>query len=133
MPRLVEFVSLLTNWYVRLNRRRLKGETGVSSDDSRVAVAALFEVLLTAVCILAPFTPFLSETLYQQLRVSLKETDSNDDTRSVHFLMLPQARKEYTNESIERGIATMQRVIDMGRYLRESKQIGLKVRQKTYT
>jgi isoleucyl-tRNA synthetase len=126
MPRLVEFVSLLTNWYVRLNRRRLKGETGVSSDDSRVAVAALFEVLLTAVCILAPFTPFLSETLYQQLRVSLKETDSNDDTRSVHFLMLPQARKEYTNESIERGIATMQRVIDMGRYLRESKQIGLK-------
>ncbi|MEQ2168461.1 Isoleucine--tRNA ligase, cytoplasmic [Goodea atripinnis] len=67
VPRLVKFVDMLTNWYVRTNRRRLK----------------------------APFTPFITEMMYQNLRhlidpVSVEEKDSN----SIHYLMLPQVRSE---------------------------------------
>ena len=43
VPRLVKFVDQLTNWYVRMNRRRLKGATGV--EDCRGALTTLFSVL----------------------------------------------------------------------------------------
>ena len=66
IPRLVKFIDNLTNWYVRMNRRRLKGEGGVA--DCRAALETLFGVVLTMVRILAPFTPFLTENMYQQLR-----------------------------------------------------------------
>ena len=45
VPRLVKFVDQLTNWYVRMNRRRLKGETGVK--DCRKALETLYGVLFT--------------------------------------------------------------------------------------
>lgn len=69
MPRLVTFIDQLTNWYVRLNRLRLKG-TAVSSTqaDRSAALAVLYEVLMVTVRLMSPFTPFLSEHLYQQLR-----------------------------------------------------------------
>jgi len=43
VPRLVKFVDELTNWYVRMNRRRLKGETGM--EDCHSALTTLFSVL----------------------------------------------------------------------------------------
>ena len=45
VPRLVKFVDELTNWYVRMNRRRLKGETGI--EDCHNALTSLFSVLFT--------------------------------------------------------------------------------------
>ena len=47
VPRLVKFVDELTNWYVRMNRRRLKGETDVA--DCHSALATLFSVLFTMI------------------------------------------------------------------------------------
>lgn len=52
--------------YVRLNRNRLKGERGVA--DTAVALAVLYEVLMTMVRLMAPVTPFLTEYMYQHLR-----------------------------------------------------------------
>ncbi|KAJ1974468.1 isoleucine--tRNA ligase, partial [Dimargaris verticillata] len=66
VPRLLHMVDELTNWYVRFNRRRLKGENGV--DDCVHALNTLFEVLFTLCRTLAPFTPFLTETIFQALR-----------------------------------------------------------------
>ena len=45
MPRLVKFVEQLTNWYVRMNRKRLKGDTGV--DDCHEALTTLFGILFS--------------------------------------------------------------------------------------
>lgn len=58
VPRLTKFIDQLTNWYVRLNRRRIKGEEGLK--DCVASLNVLFDVLDTMVKIMAPFTPFLS-------------------------------------------------------------------------
>ncbi|XP_015415308.1 PREDICTED: isoleucine--tRNA ligase, cytoplasmic, partial [Myotis davidii] len=62
VPRLVKFVDVLTNWYVRMNRRRLKGENGM--EDCVTALETLFSVLLSLcrlmVRFFAPYTPFLT-------------------------------------------------------------------------
>ncbi|KAJ2433461.1 isoleucine--tRNA ligase, partial [Coemansia sp. RSA 2424] len=59
VPRLLEMIDQLTNWYVRFNRRRLKGENG--AEDTVSALNTLYEVLLTMCRLMAPFTPFLTE------------------------------------------------------------------------
>jgi len=59
---LVTFLENLTNWYIRLNRSRMKGETSV--DDQKTAVTILFDVLMSATQLMAPITPFISEHLF---------------------------------------------------------------------
>ncbi|KAI9221244.1 isoleucyl-tRNA synthetase [Blastocladiella britannica] len=71
VPRLLQFIDQLTNMYVRYNRRRLKAEFG--ADDGVRALSALFEVLLTLAKIMAPFTPFMAEAQYQQLKTYLPQ------------------------------------------------------------
>ena len=66
VPRLVRFIDSLTNWYVRLNRRRLKGAEGPA--EARTALAVLWEVLMELSRLMAPFTPFITEFFYQHLR-----------------------------------------------------------------
>eukprot|EP00116_Pleurobrachia_bachei_P002236 sb/3462498/ len=61
VPRLIKFIENLTNWYVRLNRPRIRGEMGV--EECEASVNTLFSVLLTMIRLMAPFTPFLTETI----------------------------------------------------------------------
>jgi len=123
IPRLVKFIDNLTNWYVRMNRRRLKGEGG--KEDCLAALHTLFGVLITMVRIMAPFTPFLTEKMYQQLRKKVPALGGKDQA-SVHYLMLPVARQELIQEDIERAVGRMQAVIDLGRVLRDRKTMPLK-------
>jgi len=123
VPKLVKFIDNLTNWYVRMNRRRLKGEGGVA--DCRAALETLFGVVLTMVRIMAPFTPFLTENMYQQLRKKVP-TLSGPNSASVHYLMLPTAREDLIYEDVERAVARMQSVIDLGRVLRDRKTMPIK-------
>ena len=90
VPRLVKFIDQLTNWYVRFNRKRLKGEAG-GMEQCQQAMQTLFSVLFVMTRMMAPFTPFLTEHFYQNLRHLLpwKQDDSN---ASVHYLMLPPPR-----------------------------------------
>ena len=69
VPRLVKFVDILTNWYVRSNRKRLKGEAGHT--DCLRSLETLFGVIFTMVKMMAPFVPFLTEHMYQKLRLLL--------------------------------------------------------------
>ena len=63
---LFDFIDDLTNWYIKFNRDRLKGlETTKDWSDS---IRVLYNVLVTYCCLWAPFTPFLSEHIYQHLR-----------------------------------------------------------------
>ena len=65
VPQLFGFIEDLTNWYIRLNRGRFWGED--ITPDKVAAYSTLYEVLLELSKLMAPFAPFLSEHLYQQL------------------------------------------------------------------
>lgn len=115
-----------TNWYIRFNRKRLKGEYG--TEDTLHALNSLFEVLFTLVRGLAPFTPFLTENIYQRLRTYIPGSLLAGDSRSVHFLSFPEVREEIFDEDVERRFSRMQKVIELARVSRERKSVGLKVR-----
>ncbi|KAL1960866.1 hypothetical protein VTO42DRAFT_5849 [Malbranchea cinnamomea] len=131
VPRLLELIDNTTNWYIRFNRNRLKGEFGV--DDTQHALNTLFEVLFTLVRGLAPFTPFITDNIYQRLLPHIPEHLRAEDPRSVHFLAFPEVREELFDEVVQRRVARMQRVIELGRVSRERRGIGLKTPLKTLT
>jgi isoleucyl-tRNA synthetase len=130
VPGLLNLIDDLTNWYIRLNRSRLKGENGV--EDAKKALNTLFEALFVLVRAMAPFTPFLSETVYQKLRTALPESFHPTDSRSVHFLDYPVVREELIDDKTELAVNRMRKVIELGRNIRERKTIGLKVPLKTF-
>jgi len=128
VPRLVKYIEQLTNWYVRLNRRRLKGSSSSgtvknSLEDCNTALCTLFEVLYTITRAMAPFTPFLSEYFYQNLRKVLVETDR---LASVHYTRFPEPQKDAINRRIEEAISRMQSVIQLGRAARDRRTLPLK-------
>ncbi|KAK2658220.1 hypothetical protein Ddye_004753 [Dipteronia dyeriana] len=92
VPYLLKFLDNLTNIYVRFKRKRLKGRTG--EDDCRTALSTLYNVLLTSCKVMAPFTPFFTEVLYENMR---KFCDGSEE--SIHFCNFPQ-EGEYVLEEL---------------------------------
>lgn len=129
VPRLLELIDTTTNWYIRFNRKRLKGELGL--DDTKHALNTLFEVLFTLTKGLAPFTPFITDNIYQRLLPHIPENLRGEDSRSVHFLPFPDVREELFDPEIERRVGRMQRVIELARVSRERRTVGLKTPLKT--
>ncbi|KAI8326453.1 isoleucyl-tRNA synthetase [Martensiomyces pterosporus] len=125
VPRLLQMIDQLTNWYIRFNRRRLKGENG--TEDAVHALNTLYEVLLTICRLMAPFTPFITENMYQTLKEFLPAGFFGEgDSRSLHFVPFPEVRAEYFDTAIERAMSRMQAVIELGRAVRERNNISLK-------
>lgn len=79
----VNFLVDLSNWYVKLNRDRLKGSNG--REDWTRALTTLYTVLMDSMLLMAPYVPFLVETFYQNMKMLLKE-DSPLMEGSIHFL-----------------------------------------------
>ncbi|XMA16921.1 hypothetical protein WAI453_009712 [Rhynchosporium graminicola] len=129
VPRLLELIDNTTNWYIRFNRKRLKGELGI--EDTKHALNTLFEVIFTLIKGLAPFTPFITDTIYQRLLPHIPKDLQGEDSRSVHFLPFPDVREELFNVEIERRVGRMQRVIELARVSRERRTIGLKTPLKS--
>uniref|UniRef100_H2Z862 isoleucine--tRNA ligase n=1 Tax=Ciona savignyi TaxID=51511 RepID=H2Z862_CIOSA len=121
VPKLVKFVDLLTNWYVRSNRRRLKGEGGL--DDCLKALQTLFNVILTITKTMAPFTPFLTEHMYQNLKRIVPGLKSVD---SVHYNMMSQPVESLISVKIEKAVSRMQSVIELARVIRDRKTMPTK-------
>lgn len=121
VPRLLGFIEALTNWYVRLNRPRLKGV--ISEEDWRVALETLADVLITLSRLMAPFAPFFSEYTYQNLKGFAPEDVQSD---SVHFLMIPPLRDDIVDTSFEAAVAKMQEAICLGRVARERRNVSVK-------
>lgn len=67
VPALLRFLHELTNWYLRLNRSRLKGEFG--EKEWQVSLNVLFDVLLKLTVLMSPHVPFITEHIYQNLRL----------------------------------------------------------------
>lgn len=129
VPRLLDLIDQTTNWYIRFNRKRLKGELGLN--DTQHALNTLFEVLFTLTKGLAPFTPFLTETIYQRLLPHIPKNLQGEDPRSVHFLTFPDVREELFDANIERRVGRMQRVIELARLSRDRRTVSLKTPLKT--
>ncbi|HEY5960084.1 MAG TPA: DUF5915 domain-containing protein, partial [Polyangiaceae bacterium] len=121
VPRLVAFIDTLTNWYIRLSRRRFwKSDDDADKAD---AYATLYEVLTTFAKVVAPFMPFLSEYVYQH---TVKKTQP-DAPASVHFCDFPLVRSERIDTALEMRMDLVRRIVILGRRLREDTK--LKVRQ----
>lgn len=123
VPKLVKFVENLTNWYVRVNRLRLKNSYGES--ESKAALSTLYHVLLAMVRLMAPFTPFITEILFQNLKNLLPDLNAKEN-ESVHFQAIPNVVEDHIDEAIERKVHTMQRVIELARVIRDRKTLPLK-------
>jgi isoleucyl-tRNA synthetase len=129
VPRILEMIDNVTNWYIRFNRKRLKGEFGVQ--DTLHALNSLFEVLFILVRALAPFTPYIAENIYHRLQEYIPKDMLPEDARSVHFLPFPSVRTELFDEEVERRVSRMQKIIELGRLSRDRRTIGLKTPLKT--
>ncbi len=119
VPCLVEFIDLLTNWYIRLNRRRFWA-SGECIDTA--AFSTLYYVLLNFSKILAPFAPFISERIYRGLTTGLPAARD-----SVHLCDVPLGDRALQQAALEEQLALVRAVIELGRKLRA--QCRLKTRQ----
>jgi isoleucyl-tRNA synthetase len=123
VPPLLKFIESLTNWYIRFNRKRLKGDYG--EDDAQVSFKVLHYLIFNFNILMAPFAPFFSESVYQRMKPESKSQ------LSVHFLMFPEADNSLIDLEIERAFSRLQLVVERVRTIRESKSIVLKVPLKT--
>ncbi len=106
----------LSNWYVRLNRRRFwKGEM---SEDKKAAYETLYECLNVAAQLMSPVSPFFSDWLYKNL---------NAGTESVHVSYLVQASESLLDKDLEERMELAQRACSLILSLRKKEKI--KVRQ----
>ena len=124
LPRLVKFIDTLCNWYVRLNRKRFRGETG--SEDSYLALNTMFNVLYTMLRLCAPFIPFLTETMYQKLKPYLGTASQTLEYESIHYLLVPEVNESLIDAETEKLVALMQKVIVLGRTIRDRKTLPLR-------
>ncbi len=114
----VAFIEDLTNWYIRRSRRRFwKSEDDA---DKLHAYRTLRYVLVQLSKVAAPFTPFISETIYRNLR-------GENDPESVHLCDFPTARAGARDLKLEQEMAAVQAIVKLGRQLRVDND--LKVRQ----
>jgi len=114
----VHFVEQLTNWYIRRSRRRF-WETKDTPDRAQ-AFETLYYVLTELVKIAAPYIPFLSEAIYQNLR-------HGDMPESVHLCDFPNYSQDLRSEKLEEEMEAVQMAVGLGHALR--KEHKLKVRQ----
>lgn len=115
---LVGFLDELTNWYIRRSRSRFWADE--ESDDRREAFETLYTVLLTVSKIAAPYTPFLTDAIYSQLR-------QEEMPISVHLCDFPRVQEDLRDEKLEVEMKFAQEIVGAGHALR--KEHKLKVRQ----
>ena len=117
-----EFVNEnLSNWYVRLNRKRFWG--GGMSDDKLSAYQTLYTCLETVVKLAAPFAPFISDRIF----TDLNSISGRHKETSVHLASFPVVDETLVNSELEQMMDIAQRVSSMVLALR--RKVNIKVRQ----
>ena len=106
----------LSNWYVRLNRKRFWG--GEMGSDKLAAYQTLYQALRTVAILAAPIAPFYMDSLY---------CDLVPDAASVHFEAMPQGDESAVDAALEERMALAQRCTSMILALR--RKVNIKVRQ----
>lgn len=110
------FIDDLSNWYVRRSRRRFW-------DGDPAALATLHEALRITTLCMAPFTPFITERVWQDL---FRTTDP-DAATSVHLAEWPQADPGVIDAALAEDMALVRRIVELGRAARATS--GIRTRQ----
>ncbi len=110
-----KFINELSTWYLRRSRQRFK-----NNKQGKETAQILKYVLFTLSKIMAPFTPFFSEQLYQSLK-------SQKDLESVHLCDYPEPDKKLINKNLEQEMEKIREIVSLA--LAERSQTGIKVRQ----
>ena len=69
----------------------------------------------------------MSESVYMRLKAFLSPSLLEGNTESVHFLLFPGVKEKFFDEAIQRKVRRMVTVLDLTRYLRESRSLNFKV------
>ncbi|CDS35496.1 isoleucyl tRNA synthetase, cytoplasmic [Echinococcus multilocularis] len=151
VPRLVCFIEQLVNWYIRMNRRRLKGEaqatltangaTMDAEEDWYGALHTLVKVFFQLIFVMAPFAPFFTEFIYQRLKAKLDFSEfpldgvsdaesgavgADGAPASVHYLVGVSAESGGIDIALEEQVAWMQAAVELGRSIRTRHDLPLK-------
>ncbi|MFN2176207.1 MAG: isoleucine--tRNA ligase [Anaerolineales bacterium] len=115
------FLDDLSNWYIRRSRRRFwKSE---HDEDKNTAYATLYHVLLKFIRMLAPFIPFVTDSMYQNLVTSFYK----NALTSVHHTLWPKDDQSAVDENLLKQMSLSRQIASLGLSARNS--AGLKVRQ----
>ncbi|MCB9061323.1 MAG: isoleucine--tRNA ligase [Halobacteriovoraceae bacterium] len=120
VPALFTFIEDLTNWYIRLNRARF-WDKGLS-EDKCFAYTTLYSALKELCTVMAPFAPFMSEYIFQEL----KSFGQQGLCESVHLENYPVADHFLMDPMLEDAVGRMQQIILLGRQKRNKEQIKVK-------
>jgi len=118
---LLGFVDGLSNWYVRRSRARFWASD--DSDDKRAAFSTLYEALIDLTKLAAPFVPFITETLFQ----NLVHKDDAAAPKSVHLASFPEPDAARIDEELRKTVERVRNVVTLGQRVRNENK--LKVRQ----
>ncbi len=116
-----DFTDDLSNWYVRRSRERFWA-AGMETD-KRSAYSTLYTALVTLTKVAAPFVPFMTESIYRNLVLSVDPHASE----SVHLCDFPAADPSLVDKPLEQEMADVLRIVVMGRAARNT--CGIKNRQ----
>ncbi len=119
VPELFNFIEDLTNWYIRLNRRRF-WEEGMTPDKT-AAYSTLYTTLESLSRLMAPFAPFLADHIYQELKGFGGKIEE-----SVHLCSFPEADEARINSTLEIAVGRMQQVVLLGRQKRINEGVKVK-------
>ncbi|NCB23875.1 MAG: isoleucine--tRNA ligase [Bacteroidia bacterium] len=111
----------LSNWYVRLNRRRFWG--GEMTDDKLSAYQTLYECLVTVTKLMAPIAPFYADKMY----LDLISVTHSEELESVHLADFPQADEQLIDRPLEEQMYLAQTASSIVLALR--RKVNIKVRQ----
>ncbi|MCH7587274.1 MAG: isoleucine--tRNA ligase [Chloroflexi bacterium] len=120
------FLENLSNWYLRRSRRRFWAKTGASGEsdrDKNAAYETLYQVLETLSRLLAPFVPFVSEVMYQNLVCSINKRMPE----SVHHAKYPKPDTAFMDQELVREMELVLRLVSLGHAARNRSNV--KVRQ----
>lgn len=115
---LLEFIDKLNNWYIRRSRRRFwKSENDKDKND---AYETLYYAIKTLMILLAPFIPFITEEIYQNLK-------TDEDKQSIHLNDYPKANENFIDKTIEEKINLARKITSMARSLRSLHNIKIRM------
>ncbi len=115
---IIRFIDLLNNWYIRRSRRRFwRSENDI---DKIQAYETLYSVLMSIIHVAAPFIPFITEEIYQNLK-------TEGMPESLHLSDYPVADNSIRDQELEKKMEITRQAVSMGRALRSIH--SLKIRQ----
>ena len=116
---IARLVDDLSNWYVRLARRRFRGPGGAPAEDAPAAHRTLYEALTTLARLMAPFTPFITEALWRNLA-------TERDPESVHLAAYPEPDPTLRDASLETAMDTAREIVSLGRTIRAEAKVRVR-------